>query len=231
MMLDRLERAFERIVDGAVAGMFRLRVQPAEIGRQLERAMLDGRANSVGKTLAPNRFLVTLHPDDAAAFADWNGALCREMETWLATLAFERGLTLLGPIQVGMTSDIAVPRRAVRAIGEFADGHAGASMPADAERHAKLALRLVPEDPSMPSAILAGHALTVGRTTGNDVMLAASDVSRFHARLEPDGGGWRVVDLGSTNGTWLNGRAVREAPFGPGDRLAFAGVRFRVARG
>jgi hypothetical protein len=231
MMLDRFERAFERIVDGAVAGMFRLRVQPAEIGRQLERAMLDGRTSSVGKTLAPNRFQVTLHPDDAVAFASWNDALCREMETWLAALAFERGLALLGPIQVHLTSDGAVPRRSVRAAAEFADGREGDAAVAESGPHARLALHLVPDDPSMPSVILAGHALAVGRAMGNDVMLPASDVSRYHARLEPDGGGWRVVDLGSTNGTWLNGESVRDAPFGPGDRLAFAGVRFRVAPG
>ena len=79
-MLARLERALEQAVEGSIAGLFRLRVQPAEIGRQLERAMLDGRAASMGSQLAPNAFVVRLHPEDAAAFAGWEDALAREME-------------------------------------------------------------------------------------------------------------------------------------------------------
>ena len=72
IMLARLERALERIVEGSIAGVFRLRVQPAEIGRRLERAMLDGRVTSVGTSLAPNLYEVRLHPEDAAAFAEWD---------------------------------------------------------------------------------------------------------------------------------------------------------------
>ena len=45
-------------MEGSIAGIFRLRVQPAEIGRRLERAMLDGRVTSVGTSCAPNLYEV-----------------------------------------------------------------------------------------------------------------------------------------------------------------------------
>src|SRR5215207_11729686 len=121
-MLTRLERALERMMEGSIARVFRLRVQPAEIGRRLERAMLDGRVISVGTSLAPNLYEVRLHPEDAAVFAGWDGALSREMETWLAELAFAQGLSTVGPIRVRLVADASVGRRSVRAEAHFVGG-------------------------------------------------------------------------------------------------------------
>jgi len=52
--LDRFEQLFERIVAGTIMRWFRSPMQPAEIGRKLERAMEDGRVVSVGSTMVPN---------------------------------------------------------------------------------------------------------------------------------------------------------------------------------
>src|ERR671911_52440 len=140
-MLARLERALERIVEGSIARVFRLRVQPAEIGRRLERAMLDGRVTSVGTSLAPNLYEVRLHPEDAAAFAEWDGALSREMETWLGEFAFAQGLSTVGPIRVRLVEDASVGRRSVRAEGRFA-GVAPAATQRRPERDLPQPLRL-----------------------------------------------------------------------------------------
>ena len=51
--------------------------------------------------------------------------------------------------------------------------------------------------------------ITVGRTTNNDVMLDDASVSRFHAWLEHEEGGWMVADAGSKNGTYLNGQKLK----------------------
>jgi hypothetical protein len=229
-VLARLERAFERLVTGSVAGVFRLRVQPAEIGRQLERAMLERRATSVGTTLAPNRYLVRLHPDDAAFFAGWEDALCREMEGWLAEVAFARGLAAVGPIQVEITTDPAVPRRAVQAESTFASS-TGALADHRLERRPAPAMRLVPEAEHAPSGNLKSRTLTVGRALGNDLVVNDPEVSRFHARFEQDGDGWRLTDLGSTNGTWVNGNRVRQAVIAPGDEITFGETRYILEPG
>src|SRR5580765_858847 len=57
---------------------------------------------------------------------------------------------------------------------------------------------------------LAGPRVTIGRDTGNQVVIADENrsISRFHARLEHDGRQWRVVDTGSTNRTRLNGELL-----------------------
>ncbi len=59
--------------------------------------------------------------------------------------------------------------------------------------------------------------MRIGRAPDNDVVLDDLLVSRHHAELRREGGGWRLVDLGSPNGTHLNGRRVSDAPVGPQD--------------
>jgi signal transduction histidine kinase len=67
---------------------------------------------------------------------------------------------------------------------------------------------------------LRGAALALGRDPANALRLSDVEVSRRHAELRPGGPGrYRVVDLGSANGTFLNGEPVDEAPLGPGDRI------------
>ena len=230
-MLARFERALERIVEGSIAGVFRLRVQPAEIGRRLERAMLDGRVTSVGTSLAPNSYEVRLHPDDAAAFTGWDQALSRELETWLAEFAFARGLSTVGPIQVRLVEDARVGRRSVQAEGRFAGGAASVGTSLRSDPGLSRPLRLLPVDAGFPQLSLVSSPVRVGRADDNDVVIADLEVSRHHARLEPDGQGWRAIDLGSTNGTWVNGVRLDVATIAAGDEVAFGGVRYTVAAG
>jgi hypothetical protein len=227
-MLSRFERTVERLVEGSVAGFFRLRVQPAEIGRRLERAMLDGRVASVGVMLAPNVYEVRLHPDDAVAFAGWEEALSREMDTWLAEVAFKRGLTTVGAIRVRIVPDPSVTRRSVRATGRFERRADDATSVQPAPRP----LLLTPIDNHFAALRLVGSSLkTVGREQDNDLVLAHPEISRRHARCERGNEGWRLFDLNSTNGTRINGERVAVASVAVGDEVAFAGLRFAVKPG
>jgi pSer/pThr/pTyr-binding forkhead associated (FHA) protein len=61
--------------------------------------------------------------------------------------------------------------------------------------------------------------VTIGRLSTNDVVLADSNVSRRHAELRRSGEGWHLVDLGSTNGTAVNGRPISEHSLVHGDRI------------
>src|SRR4051812_23126856 len=71
---------------------------------------------------------------------------------------------------------------------------------------AKLVLQNGPEKRVLP---LADDPVTVGRDPENSLTIEGADVSRRHCRIEADGqGAWRVVDLGSKNGTFLNGKPI-----------------------
>ena len=68
---------------------------------------------------------------------------------------------------------------------------------------------------------------TIGREAACDMTLADHTVSRWHASLERDAGGWLLADLGSTNGTRLNGWRVNgPSPVRPGDLVSFGAVTF-----
>ena len=77
--------------------------------------------------------------------------------------------------------------------------------------------------------ILPGSAKTMGRAPRADFIVDASLVSRLHCRLSVDDRDrLDVEDLGSTNGTWVNGRKIERAPLMPGDKVKVGRVEFRV---
>lgn len=78
-------------------------------------------------------------------------------------------------------------------------------------------VRSYPLDPPGPQA-------TVGRA-GNDIVLDNPQVSRHHAVVERAGGGHVLRDLGSTNGTFVNGRRIAERTLAPGDIIQIGPFR------
>jgi len=70
--------------------------------------------------------------------------------------------------------------------------------------------------------------LVIGRGRGADVVLAEPTISRAHGAFGHDGGGFFVQDLGSTNGTFVNGARVKKAPLKPGDEVQMGKLRLRV---
>ena len=78
---------------------------------------------------------------------------------------------------------------------------------------------------------LGGHGVTLGRSPGIDVVVDDVYVSDEHAQILPDDGGWSIRDLGSTNGTYLNGAKVtRPTPLAAGDELRLGKTRIEVRR-
>jgi pSer/pThr/pTyr-binding forkhead associated (FHA) protein len=70
--------------------------------------------------------------------------------------------------------------------------------------------------------------VVIGRGRGADVMLAEPTISRAHAAFGHDGGGFFVQDLGSTNGTFVNGTREKKASLKPGDEVQMGKLRLRV---
>jgi sigma-B regulation protein RsbU (phosphoserine phosphatase) len=80
---------------------------------------------------------------------------------------------------------------------------------------------------------LEARRVTIGRAEGNDFAFPADDtLSRRHLAVEPDGAGWAVEDLGSRNGTFLDGqRLVGRAPLQVGGTVQAGGLRLRIESG
>jgi hypothetical protein len=71
--------------------------------------------------------------------------------------------------------------------------------------------------------------LVIGRGRGADVVLAEQTISRAHAAVGFDGEEFFVQDLGSTNGTWVNGKRLRRAALRDGDGVQLGKLKLRVA--
>jgi pSer/pThr/pTyr-binding forkhead associated (FHA) protein len=69
---------------------------------------------------------------------------------------------------------------------------------------------------------LGGEDVTLGREDGNTIVVASDQASRRHARIFPSGGAHVLVDLDSTNGTYLNSKLVKEQTLRHGDVLRIA---------
>jgi FHA domain/Domain of unknown function (DUF1707) len=96
-------------------------------------------------------------------------------------------------------------------------------------RLSSLLARLRPRALGLPPATeLLRAQLVLGRSSACELVLADDTVSRRHAELRAEDGRWIVRDLGSSNGTWVNGRRVMEAEVRPGDVLHLGGCRLRL---
>lgn len=94
---------------------------------------------------------------------------------------------------------------------------------------AKLTLH-PPERASRVVVIRDGESLEIGRDISCDLVLEDPSVSRRHARLGWNGGGWTLVDVGSKNGTTVNGEPARGAELRNGDWIGFGRLRGRFER-
>jgi Adenylate cyclase, family 3 (some proteins contain HAMP domain) len=92
-------------------------------------------------------------------------------------------------------------------------------------------LELEYEDHGVTRRIAIRDGLTLGRSLDNAVVLRDYSVSRHHARIEAAGHGFRIVDLGSTNGVKVDGAFVTEAPLGAGSSLGIGSFELRVVEG
>jgi pSer/pThr/pTyr-binding forkhead associated (FHA) protein len=87
-----------------------------------------------------------------------------------------------------------------------------------------------PVDGTLLFRLKPGAVKTVGRARRADFIVDAALVSRLHCRLEAGEKNVEVVDLSSTNGTFVNDRRVRRAHLTTGDRLRVGRVELKVKR-
>jgi len=87
-------------------------------------------------------------------------------------------------------------------------------------------------DPTLTFRILPGSVRTAGRSPGANFIVDAALVSRIHCRLTAGAADIEIVDLDSTNGTFLNGERIeKRAVARPGDRIGIGRVELTVNEG
>lgn len=216
MGLSGFERRLEQMVEGLFSRAFRSGLQPVELGRRLIRVMEAERTLDVnGKPIAPNRFVIRLSPEDHDRFASISDALVRELSAAAREHAVEERLGLLGRIDVGLEVDQRLRTGRFSIDPTFADS-ATVGPPT-----ARLVL------PDGGEVRLGEAPVRIGRLPSCTVVLDDANASRIHAEVRPAGASHTVVDLGSTNGTRVNGVPVRSRSLADGDEITIGSTVLR----
>ena len=214
-------------------------MRPIEIARKLAREMEDHKSFSVSRTYVPNEYRVFLSPRDRARFAEYEDALATELAGYLLEHARRERLALMSRpviefetderlglgefgIQTGMVQPPQAPEpeepqeQSGRTMIYSAAGRVVEPLEERAQAHQQTALLLV----DGKRMVVGPAGVTLGRSRQCDVVLDDPNVSRKHAEIRPRGGSWVLTDLGSTNGSSLNGRRI-DGPevVRPGDEI------------
>ena len=240
-VLRSIESKIEGLFEGVFGRAFRTQVQPVELARKLAKEMDEHRSVSVSRVYVPNEYTVYLSPGDRQQFSSYEGSLIGELQEYLAEHARREAYALLTHPQVVITTD------ADLATGEFgiATRLVQPEVPlpepvpaAPAEPGATMIYRprtpLVEDAPEPPAEVerevvtltvdgrtypLTARRMVLGRSRECDIRVPDANVSRRHAEVRQEGATHWVVDLGSTNGTEVNGRRVERTKLSNGDRI------------
>ncbi len=215
-LLDSFERGLERAVGGAFAKTFKSGVQPLEIAAALRRE-LDTRAAIVSREriLVPNSLRVRLAPADHARMDALGESLIDELTQLLQQHAAAQRYTFPGGIRITLESIPALAEGIVVVESDMVKGSVVWSPVLDIDG----------------KRFPLTHSRTViGRGTEADITLDDTGTSRKHIEILWDGKRAQVTDLGSTNGTLLNGEPVSRAVLPPDSVIEIGRTRilFRV---
>jgi hypothetical protein len=234
-VLRNLEAKLEGLVEGAFSRAFRSQVQPVELARKLAKEMEDAKSVSLSRTYVPNQFWVYLSPEDRERFESYEDGLKKELSDYLLEHARSHGLALLTRPTIELETDdrlslgeFGIQAKLVRpadagAEAEAVEGDFGHTMVysttgarrVESPRKDNRVL-LVGDD---KRTVVTGDPFVIGRSRECDLVLDDPNVSRRHAELRREDGGWAVRDLGSTNGIKLNGQRSRGGRLNPGDEI------------
>lgn len=218
MGLQKFEGRLERMVDGTLAKAFRGELHPVEIGRRLTREMDLQRRLGVHGLISPNAFTVYLSTSDFDRFESFLDALVRELEEAAREHARTEDYVFVGPVTVTITEDTRQRRGRFNIVSEVEEGPSGlpaaSVVLADGER-----------------IVLGPEPLTIGRLPESAVVITDPNASRRHAEIRRAGNDVVVVDLGSTNGTRVNGATVKERKLADGDEIVIGTtvIRFQTS--
>jgi hypothetical protein len=215
-LLDSFERGLERAVNGAFAKTFRSGVQPVEISSALRRE-LDTKAAVVSREriLVPNEFTVRLAPPDFTRMNDIGRPLIDELSQMVQQHAVAQNYSFSGPVGIALRQD-----------GTLSTG----ILQIDSTTVQRDVAWVAVLDIGSQRHKLQRGRTVIGRGTDADITVADTGTSRKHVEVIWDGKHAQANDLGSTNGSKLNGERFQQAIVEPDSTIEIGRTRmvFRV---
>jgi len=245
-VLDKFEKGVERAFSTTFARAFRADLKPVDLASAL-RTEMDNRTASLsrGRTAVPNVFVVELSPADIKKVEEWGRAeVTGDLVRAATSHATDQGYVFVGPVVVefeevgGFKSGSFKVRSSSQHVATPGAEPARAAPPAPAPQPEEPAVVHTPQ-PHRPAPLhgqpildvdgarylLTGEVTVLGRGSEADIVISDSGVSRRHLeiRITPDG--VIATDMGSTNGTYVEGHRVNAATLVDGNTLTIGRTR------
>jgi hypothetical protein len=227
--LRQLERQLEGLVENSLSKLLGADLSAAIVASDLARSMEDHlRTDDLGNSYAPDCFAIALESERAKRLLEQAPSLPRDLAQGILQAARENGFLLDHEPSITLAGDPALQPQELRIIA----WHSQEPM----ESTQSITTDGLPPAPSIPSGaflIIDGRkhisleqpVVNIGRRSDNDVVIEDPRASRLHAQIRVRDGRFVIFDLGSTGGTKINGRPIRQHILQPGDVVAIGGVR------
>jgi hypothetical protein len=214
--LAKIEQLCATFVERAFAKTFPSDLEPAQIARKLVSTMEARTQRDEDRLSAPSAYAVYVSPEDFVRLAEHQEYLERTWAELLRNLAAKVGIAFDGGApRVAMAPRAGVPLGAIAV--ELGDVK---------EKSPTYRLRMIKGVP--PDGTYAvDRKIRIGRSEESEIVLIDPSVSRTHAVVEIDAGEPVLRDLGSTNGTFVNGRRIGARELRDGDELLFGNTKMR----
>jgi len=207
------------------------------MGRRL-LGVVDSQAAEDTRSI-PHAYSIILHPDDRAAFADVETDLVRELAEAVTQHGERESYRLSEPVVVVLREDASTKRGSISVVPSLVTAPTPVQMRTDSDEAVVIqpiaASMATPIAGAITSAlitpdgvrhVLETERVTIGRQSGCTVVIRDTNVSREHAQLRRRPNGWTLRDLGSTNGTKLNGvRVDDEQMLADGDVIMLGAIK------
>lgn len=233
-------RQFEKRLEGIVEGFFARAlpgggVQPIELGKRMVRAMEEGKTTAAsGAVFVPNEFTFRLAAKDFERLMQIRGTLKKELIAVARRAAAAENWKTVGPPEISLLQE---PRQAAGTFGINAEFLESAQPEPEAGPQTQLIQMSLDADAELVQIgkdtrvwPLSKETVVIGRGDWCDVMIPDPGVSRRHAEIRREGDEWVVLDLGSTNGTEINGKRVNRHRLAVGDRLVIGETTLEFRR-
>lgn len=255
-----IEDRMQSFVEGTFGKAFRRHVHPIEIAKALTRQMDEGRMISISRTYAPNDFTIHLSDEDAEGMEAYQESLKEELVQYVSTHGEEKQYHLVGPVQVGFTTEEGLKFGEFGVTARLAGGgeQRERGAPSDTSGNTRIfrSEESTSDQPGSTEAISGEEAeeaglarevvelvvngdayplqgsgpWSVGRSREGDIVVEDPNVSRKHARILREESGFVIEDAGSTNGTFLNSAPIERERIEDGDEITFGQVGARFVR-
>ena len=220
-VLDRFEKSVEGAVNGVFSKFGSKDLQPVDLSSALERE-IDNEAMPVGRdrTVAPNEYRFKLSTPDFDHIEQWGSeTLADELADNLTNYARSQHYAFVGPVVVIFEEDLDLAKGSFKLTAACVQGNA---VPVTTDEQSQDCPLL---EINGSQYLLTKEKTILGRGSGCDIVIDDPGISRKHLEIDVTPNGVIARDLGSTNGTYVEGHQVPAATLLDGNTITIGRTR------